>query len=273
MRCGFKASSRDPYTKIRGHSEDPTRYAPGMDLGRWWTDHWDFALGAVIALVIALAIAYSQRKPKILDYRVAATVAILNPKASQIQSKLSVNYRAIPMTNPHLTVVRIKNTGKVGVRRDDYVDPIEVTFKKGHAVDAFVSDQSAPDLVSANEVWELRPDPDNDDLDVAYIASRPKLLNQGEWYEIQILSEGRLEGIKATSRFADQSRPMRDIEVTNRRLGRVMTFAPMVLGLSGGIAVAAFGGNDLGASAATASVFIGGSLIVLGFLDRVRSRL
>ena len=170
----------------------------------WIGDNFGTMVGAVIGLlgvVAALWIAFWQSKPKRLDYEIRNNVPILSSHASALRGRMSVLFEGKHVDEPRLVTVRIKNTGKQAVTVDDYVDMIRVKFEKNPPFDGFIADESIPGICT--DVF--------DDLIAKVPAMRPPLLNPGDWFDVQLISDGPPGEIEVTSRFKEQSRPMRRI--------------------------------------------------------------
>jgi hypothetical protein len=227
-----------------------------MDLGRWWSDHWEFAVGAFIGVPGLFAL-WFQRRPKTLDFRVVTSVAIVSQHAAQLREKLHVSYGNRKLDEPWVTVVRIVNTGKQAVRRDDFVDPVEIRFEEAQPLDAFISNESSPGLLRADEVWELDEDEKSINNMTPFLAQRPRLMNGGDWYELQIISEGMPGHITARARFADQSRPMRNELRKEMRLSLMQLMIAAVLFAAAGFVIHA----DEGSGHSPVMRFIGNSLL------------
>jgi hypothetical protein len=159
------------------------------------------AVFGVLALAVALWIAFWQNKPKRLDYEIRNNVPILSSHASSLGGRLSILFEGKGVTEPRLVTVRIKNTGKLAVTADEYVDPIRVDYERNPPFDGFVAQESTPGILTDVFDGALPKRP----------AMVPELLNPGDWFDVQLLSDGEPGTISVSSRFKNQSRKMRVI--------------------------------------------------------------
>lgn len=174
----------------------------------WLATNWQFLASVVITVVIAFGIYYLQRQPKTLDYEVRTKVPLLSPAAAAATSGLSQPIKLLHgdavVSEPYLITLRIRNTGKRAVERADYVEPIVIRGAHRQPFDGFLSAARPKGL----KVTDGCPLFESDTLELRPIA--PPLLNKGDWFDLQLLFNGNPGLVRATSRFKDQSRPMRD---------------------------------------------------------------
>jgi len=190
----------------------------------WLKDHWEFLVGALIGLPGVFALWY-QRRPNTLDYRILLNTPLLTRHNSILNVPLTINYLNNPMEKPHLLRVRVINTGKHAVRADDYASPITIAVEGADVYDISMPDMSPPGVVDLlNDADRSVAPPIPHPLNVFVI--RPKLLNPGDWFEVQDLCEGKPTKVTVSSRYTNLSRPM---AVVNER--RQMMFTRTVVPL------------------------------------------
>lgn len=190
----------------------------------WVTSPWIGPAGIALGAVLAIYIAYRQRRPKQLDYFVRTDLALARrPEGPAILRKrdhvpLELAYQGRRLDSPRVLVVEIRNTGKVAVRDSDFVEPIEIqphseiidawtTYPHNSKNDVLVSELGLPPL-ERSFGFELA-------YDAKKVTLKPALMNPGERIVVQLLLDdpeaGDLHGseVRVHSRFADQRRPMR----------------------------------------------------------------
>ena len=207
----------------------------------WVGDNVEVVVGAVIGLIgvgAAIGIALWQHKPKRLDYRVRTNVPILSQHASELGSRIVVAHYGNELKEPRLVTVRIMNTGKQAIVAEDYVQGITIEYEANPPFEAFIARESGPGICT--DVWSGTGGMHGDPIDV-----RPMLMNQGDWFDVQLLSDGPSGDVSVSARFKDQARPMRVITETSREKREftiLATFA-VVFGLFAWLGDNVFNGN------------------------------
>jgi hypothetical protein len=181
----------------------------------WIASHWEFVVGAILGIAgVAIGVAswYIQRQPKQLDYQFLSRVTILHERADVLRGKLKMDYEGVPIKDPRIVTIRISNTGKRGISRDDFKNgqPITIKYETNPPFDGHIVGLS-PELPhdAVGEVFPSAIDPFADDYDPTPQIT-PHLLSAGEWFDVQLLSDGPSRVIEIACRFLDQSRPMQD---------------------------------------------------------------
>jgi hypothetical protein len=196
----------------------------------WLSDHWEFVVGtavAILGIVVGIAIALWQRQPKTLDYEVVNKLPILSPNANLAwetpSAPLVVLYGDQKIKDPFLLTVRVRNTGKRAIEAGDYADPITVTCTGSRPFDGFINQVFPQELRVADDPRSL----------AQLAALRPPLLNPGDWFELQFLTDGDPAEITVRSRFKDQARSMQEIGSVDSPSGILMwtALSIMILGL------------------------------------------
>lgn len=216
----------------------------------WWEQNWQWSVGAgigVLGILMGIAIALWQRRPKLLDYRVVSNIPVVASRTGGLKDKLEVRYGGHQLSDPHIATIRITNTGKAAVRVEDYESPISINYdnETSRQLDGFVVAVSNPEVRPKIKVAI--------DEALGYIAVRPGLLNPREWFSVQIVSEGHSGNIEVETRFADQSRPMRESELYESLNRAVLIAGPIALTIA----------------SATSALLAENSDSGLGFVDNV----
>jgi hypothetical protein len=141
---------------------------------------------AVISILITISIAIRQRRPKIVTYELALNRRIITRTSYQTTGAFVVMYGDRRLDNPYLAVVRVTNAGKVEVRAEDWQEPITLKTNS-EIIDSGVvgtsSDGLRADIINREE---------------HSVSCSKVLLNQGEWFDIQMLVDGS-DGISDVS--------------------------------------------------------------------------
>jgi hypothetical protein len=174
------------------------------DIGGWLADNWFALAGVLVGLLGGWLIALWQREPKRLDFEIVNSVAILTPHAEMIRGSLQVLYDDVPLNDPHIVTIRIVNTGKRAVVRDDFVQPIEIEYENNAPFDGNVVEESHEGLFQPESIF-------GEDGESVIPSMLPELMNPGDFFAVQLLSDGGPGLIDVRCRFADQARAMRRI--------------------------------------------------------------
>lgn len=173
----------------------------------WIEDNWQFLVAVAIALPSIVAL-WFQRRKNTLDYRVTLVAPILSPQSSTMSVPLEITYNGQQVSDPFLVRIRVENTGKHAVRADDYVKPITVRLRRTFRVyDTFISRESTRGIVDLEH--DKVPIGKSPEYPPHGVALKPKLMNPRDWFEVQITCEGEPRSIDVSSRYANQSRPMK----------------------------------------------------------------
>lgn len=187
----------------------------------WLRENWQFIVGTAIGLPGLIAL-YFTRRPNTLDYEVTWAGDLLSPQASNLDEPLTVTYQGTAIENPYVLRVRVRNTGKHAVRKADYELPITFEVEGAKVYNLFVSKQSAGGLVHNHEFFTATETGLNRPMVL------PRLLNQGEWFEVQMICDGRPKIFEVKARYANQSRPMDDLIERGSRLGLRLVLGSML---------------------------------------------
>jgi hypothetical protein len=191
---------------------------------QWVGDHWEFVVGTAIGLIgiaIAIATVIHQRQPKQLDWELRNDVQLVSPHAQRLREKLALDYDGVPMQDPRVVIVRVANTGKKAVSKDDFVggEPIKIAYAQNWPLDVQLVQASKGLSVDGAAEIELLYGKGFGEADVGDDFGKcqviPSLLNPGEWLDIQLLSDHDHGEIVITARFADQRHPMRRVDLSS----------------------------------------------------------
>ena len=133
---------------------------------------------AVIGILVTIIIAIRQRRPKRVVYDVLVNRRIIARTTYQATGALAVIYGDRHLKDPHLVVIRVANGGKVEIRPEDWEEPLSLNTS-AEIIDSGVVGASSKDLqpeITSGEGHE--------------VCLSKDLLNQGEWYDVQMLLDG-----------------------------------------------------------------------------------
>jgi hypothetical protein len=182
----------------------------------WITTNWQLWVGTAFGLVVAVATILYQRQPKQLDYEIRTDHQMLSPYTRDLAAKPDVIYEGVILKEPQILLMRFRNTGKKCISAADFKDgePITIRYDQNPPFDVKVVRASRG--VSIEGLADIAHDTDESEGD-GDVRITPRLLNPGEWFDVQLLSDQPHDLVLAKARFADQKRPMRRINLSSRR--------------------------------------------------------
>lgn len=185
-----------------------------MGIAAWWAEYWQFTVGTLVGVVgtaAGMLQARRGRMVKTLDYYVVDDVELLTDDARSLRTRLHVEYDGVRVVAPRIVSVRIRNTGTTAIREAEYTRPVRIRYAANPPFEATVV-ACSPDsgLEGVRNLHAASGEPD--------VLLQPGLMNPGEWFDVQMISDGPHGRISVDARFADQSRPMADM-ADGARLG------------------------------------------------------
>jgi hypothetical protein len=187
-----------------------------------FSQHVDLLLGALISVITGFGLGYFfhrlQRQPKTLDWELVANQSILGAGKRYIgESRLTVLWDGMKLSHPRLVTLRIVNSGKREIELDDYERPVNI-FSSGDIIDAIITGSGPNDLFPTGS---QPPKPEK--VSPHELEFSPGLLNAGDWIELQLVVDGEQGRPVVSTRFAGQSRSMRNLQevrqASNNRWG------------------------------------------------------
>jgi hypothetical protein len=158
-------------------------------------DIWNilFLIAAVLALVVGIVVPWYQARGsrKELAYEYDAT-RLADPK--QVSSKLKMTFDGHPVFNVSLIRIKIRNSGRVPITRDDFDEPISIEIVSDGLLSVESGKSSPPSLE-----YELASLPDRKDIQLGTL-----LLNPTDEINLSVLAtgfrkvavKGRIVGLK-----------------------------------------------------------------------------
>ena len=213
--------------------------------------------GVVITLLVTWLWRQSDKDTKTFDYRVISDIPIFTHRDRP--EDLKVTYKNLDVSDPRVTQIRFKNTGRRAIEATDFEEPYRIERGKAEFLDYNVIQSSTPatELATIVELGAGTPE---------YIAVQPKTLNRGDWFTVQIIFDGVNEKVSVIGRVKDESRPtaiypLRHELSSANEYRNVLTF----LGLFGVVgAVPIYFGSEPRSLSAVLVLAAFGALIILG---------
>lgn len=153
---------------------------------------WQF-IGAVLAAIAtgaAFWIYWLQRQTKELAFGIVSSRRLLSV-ADEVSSRVTVQLDGKAVTNLHLLVYGLKNSGHRAVAPSDFERPLSISFSEGQVVSAEVASQAPANLGVTLVVTESN------------IELQPLLLNAGDQILIQVLLSAPSPSESVSTRIID----------------------------------------------------------------------
>jgi hypothetical protein len=190
-------------------------------MDEWFTQHgglllWGAILGVIGATLVSLAFYWLSLKPRRFGWQVMSMNRILSVPDDE-RKKLRVIYGDDDVTDPNIVVLRIGNVGKAEIAKSDFDGHVTISFDKAKLLARSVTAVSSKDV---RPQLGATVDLGTEGAQAAWAVSlEPMLLNPGEWFEIQFVTDGELVGPTLRGRIAGQ-KVLREIEFDNTPFGR-----------------------------------------------------
>jgi len=138
---------------------------------------------AIVGIIVAVIIYWRQRKRKSLDYEVVSFTPLssVDPNTlwSYQQAGLQFTFKGETIPQAHFITIKFTNSGNVHIPKEDYAEPISLSFGKKAMVLAFRPVKKKPVDIPVT----LKTDGRNVIID-------PTLLNPKENFVIEVLVSG-----------------------------------------------------------------------------------
>lgn len=187
-----------------------------FDQNAGWIGFISVVLG-LISFGFSVWFYFLGRRPKQLGWRVLSKYGMI--RGGRAAPQLTVSYEGQELTNPVATLVRIENYGKVEIRREDWEKPVEFGYRESRIVQSAVVDRSDGNIAAVI---------DQTHQDGTSCVLQPMLLNQGEWFDVQLITDGPVEEPTINARIAGLTGKLADMEFERRKFQNRMLIALVV---------------------------------------------
>jgi hypothetical protein len=163
---------------------------------------WTFvgSLFAILAVLVAIAVFFAQRKIKRLSYEITSNTQLIGVK-DEIQGKVQVLYEGEEVKNVHLLTLRFTNNGNQSISSGDYERSLGVTVNPEAKILTYEIIDEEPNKLGAAVSLEGNK-----------LIISPVLLNAKDAFSIKALVsdlqgrpeiDGRINGIKSIMKHND----------------------------------------------------------------------
>jgi hypothetical protein len=151
----------------------------------------------VVSLAAAFYFYFRPHRSKRLSWEYTSANRIIQvSKTGRHQLPVKVMYGEDVVENPNLIVLRIANGGRQEIRKDDFDRPITIEFRESGLLALDVIDKSTPNMNITFKVDTTAPNK---------VTVNPLLLNEGDWLDLQFVTDGSIEEPSLQSRIAGQT--------------------------------------------------------------------
>ena len=169
-----------------------------FDANAGWVGFVSLLVG-IAALVTGFLFYWWSRRPKRFAWELVSRIQLLGSDYDGLRLRLVHGADDTVVEQPNVVVIRIRNNGKVELVSADYDVPVEVRFKDCLVIGAKYSDPSG--VLRPTEIT----------LGDKAASFTPSLLNPGEWFEIQFVTDGPLEIPEVVARVAGQTKKVQEM--------------------------------------------------------------
>lgn len=180
----------------------------------WTKENWQFVVTVAIAVPGLVALWFA-RRPRRLDYRVDVKAPVMNSVAASLfdglQAVLAIKNDEgvnVTFTDPQLTLISIINTGKREVMRQHFSRPISIRIgdQRGLYGISWASDAYVVQPADLTWVPDFPNDPSRHMEGELRIS--PYMMNPGDGFQVQILSNYYKGQPAVAAKIASESRQM-----------------------------------------------------------------
>lgn len=127
-------------------------------------------------------------RPRVIAFRTSFSQSLLVPRPEA--ANLEVFIKGVRVWQPHLTVLRISNTGRQAIETRAYEEPVRISLGKDAKILFAVPEESSPSSLTV----KLSFNPES-------VTLQPLLLNKGDWLDIKIWTDGKPSPAKVEARI------------------------------------------------------------------------
>jgi hypothetical protein len=160
---------------------------------------------SVLGLITGFWFYWLSRKPKRFGWELISKTRILSRSSRALP--LEVVYDGQEVDSPNIVVLRLGNTGKAEIHAGDFDGPVRIEFGDSRLLSSNVS-RKLDESISVDIVQDA-------DKSVSFT---PRLLNAGEWVELQFVTDGALETPSVHARVAGQSGESLDVKRSRKKI-------------------------------------------------------
>lgn len=84
-------------------------------------------VGIILTVIVSVAIVVYQRTRKELSYAIVSTPVL--QMHAKVKDQLEITFKGIPVNDPHLVLITLRNSGNVPILPNDYAAPLVFRFR------------------------------------------------------------------------------------------------------------------------------------------------
>jgi hypothetical protein len=206
----------------------------------------------ILAILVAFIIFYLQRRKKSLTYitLTSSEVISISDKVKG-NNNVQVTYLGKPVSNLQLLEIRVKNTGNLSIKPDDYIEPLAIRYPNTtNMISVDIIDQQLLGVQILPEVSDT----------TKTILSRT-LLNPNDFFDVRILLGDGSRDFSMTGRIVGLSK----IQISSNPFGLKELPTRSKLGITIFYILLIFALSVQGASISN-SIFLASGIFLLAFM-------
>lgn len=183
----------------------------------------------ILATCITLFLRHRDKDSKHLDYRVVSDTPIFS--GSDRPNHLKVTYFDEPVSDPRVTFIRFKNTGKQVIRPGDVLTKFTVSRGQAKLLDAKFMDGPAWDIACFDR-----------NTTTNQLELELQTLNARDWFELRLIYDGGVsDRLSISGRLDGETRPSAVYRERDRKQILVAVLSSLAaMGLGAGIVVGVY---------------------------------
>lgn len=183
----------------------------------------------IVGTGVTLFLRHRDKDSKHLDYRVISDTPIFS--GSDRPNHLKVTYFDEPITDPRVTYIRVKNTGKQVIRPADVLTKFSISREQAKLLDAKMVNASAENLAQLNR-----------NSTTNQLELELETLNARDWFELRpIYDGGKAQRLSVIGRLDGETRPPTVYRDRDKKTILSSVFSSLAaMGLGAGIVVGVY---------------------------------
>ncbi len=181
----------------------------------WIDRHGDAIWGGVVGVLATVVVGWIfyrlTVRPRRVDYLPTSAESILAVSQTDRQDLpivISMSDGSI-ITDPNLVVIRVSNNGSREILKNEFVGYLKIQFREANVVYSAIRRKSNEDLEV--ELVPAASEPPHS------IAVEIGVFNKREWFEVQFITDGKVEYPSVTARYAGDIGKVRDLAAHYQR--------------------------------------------------------
>jgi hypothetical protein len=211
-------------------------------------------------LSVAVVIAIKQRVTKVLVWEPGGLYSLIHRPVSDLSSELEVRWRGERIGTAFVSRIRLTNAGRQAIDAADYLQYPILRYKDARCLEI--------NFVGSNPTG-LQTSTDGLDFPAADIRLLMPTMNCGDWIEIELVLEGKVQYPEVATRIKGQTKEMTDGRHARSRRTKQMSAIAFLLGAALTAGSFALLNQDENSKPGLIFFLLGPILLVLGLVSYI----